>query len=346
MNRIGNELHCTRYEYEFMKKKQRLNLFLLGIYVGCALLIYYAFSMVFVFAEELFLLSFGKQTQEFLRNDEIFDNLLYIFSAFLCMFTAFLIMRIPMRRISRIEMGFNKPRENTNVFSVIIIGIAMCVIANFTSYVFSALTDAVFGVVPSGETEIVSENSEFSLLGFVMSLLATAVTPAFVEEFAFRGVIMQSLRKFGDKFAVIVTAVIFAIVHGNFVQIPFAFVVGLALGYAVIRTGSIWAGVIIHFINNAWATVMMYVYNAFGEVTYSLISCFVTVVVCVFGIIFAVKLYKKDVSRGITEGAMQPSRICVLSDFGKTFFFFISPVLIIALSIFLGFAFSSFTKGY
>lgn len=77
-----------------------------------------------------------------------------------------------------------------------------------------------------------------------------AVAPALFEEFAFRCVILQPLRKYGDWFAIVATSFCFAILHGNMVQIPFAFIVGIALSYFCIKTKSIWTSVTIHFLNN------------------------------------------------------------------------------------------------
>ena len=80
-----------------------------------------------------------------------------------------------------------------------------------------------------------------------------------------RGVVMQPLRKYGDRFAIVVSAVLFAALHGNMVQIPFAFVAGLALGYFAIITNSIWTSVAIHCLNNLSATVISIYYTNHSE---------------------------------------------------------------------------------
>lgn len=75
--------------------------------------------------------------------------------------------------------------------------------------------------------------------------------PPIVEEMLFRGVALQSLRRFGDGFAVVASAALFGLYHANFIQMVFAFLCGLALGYAVIRTNSLLPSLLIHFTNNA-----------------------------------------------------------------------------------------------
>jgi membrane protease YdiL (CAAX protease family) len=95
-------------------------------------------------------------------------------------------------------------------------------------------------------------------LELILYILHVAAIPALVEEFAFRGVALGMLRPYGDRFALVASSVLFALLHGNFIQIPFAFCVGLALGYAVIRTGSMWSAIVLHFINNAFSCLITY----------------------------------------------------------------------------------------
>ena len=74
--------------------------------------------------------------------------------------------------------------------------------------------------------------------------------PAVFEEYAFRGVVLQSLRRFGDGFALLTSSMLFALVHIQPSRMPNAFLVGLVMGYFVLRTGSIRISMLIHFINN------------------------------------------------------------------------------------------------
>lgn len=67
--------------------------------------------------------------------------------------------------------------------------------------------------------------------------------PAVLEEFLFRGVILRSLRQFGDSFAIVVSSVSFGLIHYNLTRDLRAFALGMALGYFVIRSGSIWTAV-------------------------------------------------------------------------------------------------------
>lgn len=98
---------------------------------------------------------------------------------------------------------------------------------------------------PSAEAVILTQNFEIILM-----VITTAVVPAFVEEYLFRGVVLGAMRPFGRTPAIVVSALCFALMHGNAAQFLYTFVAGLVLGFVYCELKSIWAPVIIHFCNN------------------------------------------------------------------------------------------------
>ena len=83
---------------------------------------------------------------------------------------------------------------------------------------------------------------------FSMFLYASILAPI-TEELIFRGYIQGSLERFGRKFAILCSAFLFGIFHGNLVQTPYAFLAGLLLGYVAAEYHIIWS-VAIHMFNN------------------------------------------------------------------------------------------------
>ena len=90
----------------------------------------------------------------------------------------------------------------------------------------------------------------------IFTVLAAGVVPAILEEFLFRGAILQALRPFGNGFAVVVSAVLFAVCHASFAQLIPALLIGLCLGCFTIRSGSLVPGMIFHFLYNTLALVL------------------------------------------------------------------------------------------
>ena len=97
-----------------------------------------------------------------------------------------------------------------------------------------------------------------------MFLYASFVAPV-VEELVYRGFVLESLRKYGKVFAIIVSAILFGVMHGNIPQAVFAFGVGLVLGYVAVEYSLKWA-ILIHTINNfVFAELIGIVGKIFGE---------------------------------------------------------------------------------
>lgn len=69
------------------------------------------------------------------------------------------------------------------------------------------------------------------------------------EEIFFRGYVLRTLKPYGKRFAVVASALLFGLFHGNLLQTPYAFLVGLLLGYAAVEYSIGWA-VALHMFNN------------------------------------------------------------------------------------------------
>ena len=98
----------------------------------------------------------------------------------------------------------------------------------------------------------------------IFAILCLGILPAFVEEFIFRGVILQGLRKYGNWFAIIMSALLFMLIHGNIQQTIYQFAFGVLAGYLVIKTGSLWVSIIIHTINNTFIIALNSIQTCMG----------------------------------------------------------------------------------
>lgn len=138
--------------------------------------------------------------------------------------------------------------------------------------------------------------------GFIIGAISMAIVPAIIEEFAVRGVVMQPLRRYGDGFAIIASAFIFSIMHGNMAQIPYTVVGGLYLGYLTIATGSIWPSIIVHFVNNMYSVIIMSVDSSFGTSVASVASVIMVGLLIAMGIFGAVNFFSMNYKTKLGEG--------------------------------------------
>lgn len=219
-------------------------------------------------------------------NPDIFDDMGFIWlyqiiASFITFFIPFIFITKPMNvRLSGV-CNFAKPKKDIT-FPIILVGLAVCMVAN----VLGGMTVTFFQII--GLEDVSSSLSVDMSSGWLISiagLIAGSILPGLIEEFALRGVVMGTLRRFGNRFAILVSAGLFGIMHGTLTQIPFAFIVGLYLGFAAIKTGSIWTAFIIHTFNNFFAFLLELLTSNLTDTTKSIISYIYFLVVVFLGFI-------------------------------------------------------------
>jgi CAAX protease family protein len=89
-------------------------------------------------------------------------------------------------------------------------------------------------------------------------LLGSIIIAPICEELFFRGFVLPGLlHEMSPLWAVPVSAALFAVAHadpGSFLPL---FVIGIALGFLRLRSGSTWAGISLHMLNNTLASVII-----------------------------------------------------------------------------------------
>ena len=176
----------------------------------------------------------------------------------------------------------------------------------------------LFGLSVTGAMEAASITTD----SFSMFLYIGLFAPI-AEEILFRGLLLRMLLPYGKRFAILATAFLFGIFHGNIVQSPFAFAIGLVLGYVALEYSMGWA-MVLHMINNLLVADSLTRLSDLlppwaGEVLYALIllgSAIGTVIILI--------RRRKDISAYRREDPMHPW--CVKS-------FFASPGVIVLTAV-------------
>ena len=110
-----------------------------------------------------------------------------------------------------------------------------------------------------GYTHVNSVGVIYSDVGvLLMDILATAIMPALFEELTDRGLLSSALGGMDDSVKVVLIAFFFALAHQNVVQTGYTFVGGLVFAYLLVKTKSIFPGVIVHFVNNFLSVMSNY----------------------------------------------------------------------------------------
>ena len=91
----------------------------------------------------------------------------------------------------------------------------------------------------------------------LLKLLTTVIIVPILEETLYRGIIAGQLNiMYGEKIAIILSAVLFGVMHANIVQFIYAFLVGLPLGYTFIKTKKLWTAILSHSLLNLFVLVV------------------------------------------------------------------------------------------
>lgn len=103
----------------------------------------------------------------------------------------------------------------------------------------------------------VNELAPDSMGSAVILFVQLAVIAPIFEEFWFRGIVLESLKPYGNGFAIFVSALLFGLTHANLGQLFYTTVIGICLGYIAVNTRSIVATTIMHAILNSIAGILL-----------------------------------------------------------------------------------------
>lgn len=178
---------------------------------------------------------------------EIIGNLLA--SQMVILAPALIVILFGKEKIKLCDLGFCKIKISTAFLVVVytLLCMPLVTVVNAISMLFVDNTVAAL-------------SSDILAVPFPMALSMIAIFGPFSEEFVFRGIIFNSYRKDGNALgAILLSALVFGFMHMNLNQAAYAFVIGIALAFVMIATGSIWSSVIMHFIINAQSVCLMYI---------------------------------------------------------------------------------------
>lgn len=131
-------------------------------------------------------------------------------------------------------------------------------------------TSAATSIMPSTPGELAA------------TLILVALLPAIAEEYVFRGCVARAFARKGYVFAVFMSALLFAIMHGSPLQLVHQFLIGVVCAVLFFATRSLWPPIILHFLNNAIALVLGYVQNRGSA--FAVTEAWQYVVMCVVGV--------------------------------------------------------------
>lgn len=117
----------------------------------------------------------------------------------------------------------------------------------------------VTGLMEIGYEPIVVIEPPQTIMQYLGYVLVLSVFAGICEEVLFRGAIMPSMEERGIVPAIVFSSLLFALFHISFLNLFSTFMLGIVMAVLVIKTGSIWAGIIYHMANNFIAATYLYI---------------------------------------------------------------------------------------
>ena len=184
--------------------------------------------------------------------DSILNSMWYVWGMnIFCMYIValpvlYLIIR-RMRSVPRV-----KRRLSLKEFiSFIAVGHFLMLLGSLIGNYLNLIIGAVIGQeVPDTLSDLITNSPIWVIIAIVV------VIGPIVEELIFRKFLMDKLGAYGDRIAIVVSAVAFGLFHGNFYQIFYATFIGLILAYLYAKTSNIWYPIALHMIMNFIGSVL------------------------------------------------------------------------------------------
>ncbi len=136
-----------------------------------------------------------------------------------------------------------------------------CVAVSIASCIFFQIVLVFIEVIGAGlgasmesyeEVEEIISNSSM-----LMQIITVVIVGPICEELLMRALIFKRMRtSHGFAFSAVLSSALFGLIHGNWVQFFYAFLVGFMLAYVYEMTGNILIPIVFHIVANGVSTLM------------------------------------------------------------------------------------------
>ena len=190
---------------------------------------------------------------------------------------------------------------------IILISIGLGVVVYFLNIFISAFFQSILFGLGYHSPNYGTSNSG-TITSLILGLIFTAIIPAVCEENIHRGMLLFGNTGLGMKNNILLTGLMFGLLHMNIEQFFYATIIGMFLNFVLYVSESIYPCMIIHFMNNGISVVMSYLISS-GKSTGGFLSylssltsqnaligfltMFLTVVVLLICLFYLIKLLVK-----------------------------------------------------
>lgn len=246
--------------------------------IGLAMLV----SMILVnVIQIIFFNIIGKVNQDLLSASWI-NYIALAISYYLIGFPVFYFM------IKGLPEGEKREDKKLGVWEIVkfcFISYSLMYIFNFLTNIFIILISIFKGSEVVNPLQNIIEGSSL-----ILTLIFVGILSPIIEEMMFRGIMLNKLKRYGDKVAIITTALLFGLFHANFSQFFYATVLGLIFAYVTLKTGTIKYSIILHIFVNMMGSFIIPLIIGDGSnlVAYGYVL-FLVLLISIVGLVLLIK---------------------------------------------------------
>lgn len=170
--------------------------------------------------------------------------------------------------------------------------VKFCFISYSLMYIFNFLTNIFIILISIFKGSEVVNPLQNIIEGssLILTLIFVGILSPIIEEMMFRGIMLNKLRRYGDKVAIVTTALLFGLFHANFSQFFYATVLGLIFAYVTLKTGTIKYSIILHIFVNMMGSFIIPLIIGDGSnlVAYGCVL-FLVLLISIVGLVLLIK---------------------------------------------------------
>lgn len=153
------------------------------------------------------------------------------------------------------------------VMKLMVLCLGLQLAAGIIAMIFQ-LIFSIFGL----ESDTANLNATPSFLANALMYFYACLLGPVLEELLYRGVLLQSMRKYNERFAIFLSAAVFGLMHQNYQQFILGFLIGIPLAAITVKYGSIIPAVFTHIVVNITGVLSLcllqyYVPDALNDLT-------------------------------------------------------------------------------
>lgn len=148
-------------------------------------------------------------------------------------------------------------KKDLNALQILLI-VSMCIGAFIPAQYVNGVVVSVLQNFLGEPMELSGVTSAKNIVQLLSEIVIIGFLPAICEEIFYRGYVLRGLERKGKTYALLISSLLFAVMHGNFQQMTYAFALGILLGFVVLKTDSLLASIVMHATFNIMSVILSF----------------------------------------------------------------------------------------